>query len=541
MIVHILASIAFPFASTVQAQTIDALVVNTTAGAFRGVAVANGTERWLGIPFVQPPLGELRFKAPVAIVEPAEGVRNATSFGNACPQPPAASLGAPVGESCLFLNVWRPAGTAPDAELPVLFWIHGGFWMTGASSDHAFDPTRIIQRSVNTSQPIIFVSANYRLNTFGFLASTNVDGADLNAGFLDTKAALEFVQDNAAAFGGDPSKVTIWGQSAGGGTVETQVLYASGRPLFRGAIMDSSSGPFKTSPTPDVYDRPNGTYTLLTTAVGCPTSGPASLACLQNATFDSLMNASNVMIQSTLNEQIWEPAVGPPGTFLPERSSARIASGNFSHVPLIAGSNLNDGSIFATSLRNKNLTGAAQDSAFDAFVLASLIDTTQVTPDVLAKLHAVYPENDTSLGAPFNTGDSLFDRGSAFYGDDAYTASRRRFLGSASGLQKTWGYFFKEFLPGGNPGLGVPHGSELGLLFGPVQAAEELEFANTFLDFYLNFINDLDPGSAWSLYTPENKQVLQLMRGNTTMIPDDFFSERLDLLNSQQVLDAFER
>ena len=101
----------------------SSLVVNTTSGVFQGVSVANGTERWLGIPFAQPPNGELRFKAPAPITTPIPGLQDATNFGNACPQIPS-NLGAPISEDCLFLNIWRPEGTSSSDKLPVLAWIY---------------------------------------------------------------------------------------------------------------------------------------------------------------------------------------------------------------------------------------------------------------------------------------------------------------------------------------------------------------------------------------------------------------------------------
>ena len=104
----------------------SSLVVNTTSGVFQGVSVANGTERWLGIPFAQPPIGALRFKAPVPVKSPSDGVTNATTFGNACPQR-ISNVGAPISEDCLYINVWRPQGTSPSEKLPVLAWIYVGY------------------------------------------------------------------------------------------------------------------------------------------------------------------------------------------------------------------------------------------------------------------------------------------------------------------------------------------------------------------------------------------------------------------------------
>ena len=104
----------------------SSLVVNTTSGVFQGVSVANGTERWLGIPFAQPPVGALRFKAPVPVKSPSDGVTNATTFGNACPQR-ISNLGAPISEDCIYINVSRPQGTSPSEKLPVLAWIYAGY------------------------------------------------------------------------------------------------------------------------------------------------------------------------------------------------------------------------------------------------------------------------------------------------------------------------------------------------------------------------------------------------------------------------------
>ena len=108
--------------ATLQAET-SSLVVNTTSGVFQGVSVANGTERWLGIPYAQSPVGALRFKAPAPVTTPIPGLQNAANFGNACPQIPS-NLGAQISEDCLFLNIWRPEGTSSSDKLPVLAWIY---------------------------------------------------------------------------------------------------------------------------------------------------------------------------------------------------------------------------------------------------------------------------------------------------------------------------------------------------------------------------------------------------------------------------------
>ncbi|GJJ08180.1 hypothetical protein Clacol_002388 [Clathrus columnatus] len=217
----------------------NALDIKTSIGTFRGIAnQTDNLEIWRGIPFAQPPVGNLRFKAPVSITTPFKDIQDASQFGAACPQPSSSSLGnVPISEDCLMLNVFRPSGTTSGDKLPVLVWMYGGTYNIGAASDPTFNPTFLINRSLQIGKPIIFVSLNYRINTFGFLANSLMAPEDLNAGLLDQRAAFMFVQNEIAAFGGDPEK------SAGGGSVEAHVVFPAQVPLFRAGIADSSAGP----------------------------------------------------------------------------------------------------------------------------------------------------------------------------------------------------------------------------------------------------------------------------------------------------------
>ncbi|EMD42188.1 hypothetical protein CERSUDRAFT_90791 [Gelatoporia subvermispora B] len=485
--------------TTIRAAPSDPLAVQLTSGAFRGLTVPNGTDRWLGIPFAHPPVGSLRFKAPVAITTPSKTVQDAFSFGDACPQPaptPPSTLNAPVGEDCLFLNVWRPSNVPVTANLPVLVWFYGGAYTTGAASDPTFDPTRIVQRSAATGKPILFVSVNYRVNTFGF--------------------------------------------SAGAGSAEAHILFPAEETLFRAAIFDSSTGPFKTDPPASQYDDPGFPTARLLAATGCP-AGPESIACLQRVPFETFMDISNVMINDTLNQQFLQPSVGPIGSFVTERPSQRLASGNYLRVPVLAGTNLNEGTKFSQAVFNLSVPPELEVEVFDQFINALFIDPSTISQSTLDQIHELYPANDSSLGGAFNTGDSLFDRAEAWYTDNMFLSPRRRFFDKAASTQKLFGYFFTEFIPGNDPSLGVFHGSELALLFGPVPTPVEDDFANQLTDFYINFVNDMDPGSPWPQFTPESRNLLQLMRNNITVIPDDFLQEKTSFLNSEKVLAEFQK
>ena len=216
-------------------------VVQTSSGAVRGVEL-DGVTSWRGIPYAAPPVGDLRWRAPEP-PGPWDGVRDAAEYGPVCPQGPASTMSdalreaARGSEDCLHLNVHRPADAG--SGMPVMVWIHGGGFALGSGSRALFNSPELVRRGV------VLVTLNYRLGALGFLAhpALQTDGTRVgNFALLDQIAALRWVQDNIEAFGGDPSNVTIFGESAGGISVNALMAAPSAEGLFAKAISQSGFG-----------------------------------------------------------------------------------------------------------------------------------------------------------------------------------------------------------------------------------------------------------------------------------------------------------
>ncbi len=234
-------------------------VIKTKKGAVEGLVSEDGqTLIFRGIPYAQAPVGPLRFARPQE-KEPWEGVRPCKAFGPRCPQADLASMDfygkefydamvPPCDEDCLYLNIWAPRESA--GPLPVLFWIHGGAFMHGCSSEKEFDGEGFAKKGV------ILVSINYRVNAFGFFAhpeleKENPEGVSGNYGILDQIFALKWVRENISAFGGDPEKITLCGQSAGCMSVQTILSSPLAKGLMAGAILQSGTGLPPRRSTPD--------------------------------------------------------------------------------------------------------------------------------------------------------------------------------------------------------------------------------------------------------------------------------------------------
>jgi len=311
-------------------------VVETRLGKLRG-AREEGLERFLGIPFAAPPLGARRFAAPEPAA-PWAGVRDATRFGPSAPQLPIPFdliAGMDVGatdEDCLYLNVFTPA--ADGARRPVLVWVHGGAFTIGSGSQRMYDARPLVRRG-----DVVVVTLNYRLGALGFLALED-DGATPNPGLLDQLAALRFVRENAAAFGGDPANVTVFGESAGGMSVGCLLGMPGARGLFERAV--PMSGAAHTVNAPEAAARVRADL--------CRELGAADgdLAALRAAPVDALLAAQQRCEAAYLGHPLrmgFRPCVD--GRTLPVRPIEAIRGGSARDVDVLVGATRDEWRLFA--------------------------------------------------------------------------------------------------------------------------------------------------------------------------------------------------
>ncbi|RBP11973.1 para-nitrobenzyl esterase [Roseiarcus fermentans] len=302
------------------AQDPDDLVMRTDSGPVRGFA-NGGVEGFLGIPYAAPPVGDLRWRPPQP-VEGWTGVRDAKAFGAVCAA--AASTNGPRSESedCLFINVWRPSKTAADARLPVYVFIHGGGFINGSSNQA--DMTSIVEQA-----GVVGVSFNYRLGALGFFAHPAIAGDSGDFGLMDQQAALRWVQANIAAFGGDPARVTVGGESAGGYSVCAHLTAPGSAGLFAQAMMQSGS----CVSVPLAAARANAEE--IADRVGC--AGPDAAACLRAAPTGKLIDVPYPGVA----------ALPTSGTgMLPLPPHQAVAQGLFQHVAMVIGANRDEGRTF---------------------------------------------------------------------------------------------------------------------------------------------------------------------------------------------------
>ncbi|XP_069460821.1 cholinesterase-like [Ambystoma mexicanum] len=341
--------VVFVFLGEVHAEDHDP-VVFTKKGPVRGT-ILNSTSgpvtAFLGIPFGQPPVGALRFKRPLP-AKSWQGIRNATNFGNACYQKlfePSPSFEdahmwypkTEISEDCLNLNVWVPSPSGSNVS--VMVFIYGGAFLGGASSLPVYDPRNLVQ-----AENIIVVSMNYRIGPLGFLALPGNSEAPGNAGLFDQQLALSWVQENIAAFGGNPDSVTLFGMSAGAVSVDYHMLSPLSRPLFTRAITESGS---INSPWSFLADaEAKNTAFNLAQLVGCSLTNESELiACLQAKSPKEITDHQFPLVppdRFLLSHFV--PTVD--GVFLTDTPKKLIEQGQFKRAQMLSGVTRDEGSIF---------------------------------------------------------------------------------------------------------------------------------------------------------------------------------------------------
>src|SRR5215813_5933792 len=358
--------------------------VVTTTGTYQGLMnfqelpgdPTSGVNVFLGIRYGQAPVGTLRWKPPQT-PNPGQGSIVAGTPGHTCPQGRATD-----SEDCLFLNVYTPSTATARSKLPVFIWIHGGALVSGAGSD--YDPSIMV-----ANNDIIVVTINYRLGSLGFLAASvlaataaddfqNVGDAG-NYGFMDQQFAMAWVQRNIEAFGGDPDQVTIGGESAGGLSVSSQLASTknfrglTGRDLFQGAIIESGAYMYHDLPSLATYQTLSNTFAQQDANASC--GGTLTLACLQG------LNAQQVFA----NEGVFGGFGIAPNfntKILPLDLHTAFSTDQFNRVPVLQGTNANEGRLFEPGFFPSQVT-APQGTASTIFAAGGPASFNLQVPNIL--------------------------------------------------------------------------------------------------------------------------------------------------------------
>ncbi len=428
------------------------ITVETTYGKIEGV-LGEGISIFRGIPFAEPPVGKLRFQAPQK-PKPWSGVRDATKFSPSAPQEPMLGMNVgPMSEDCLYLNVWTPASRPDDGKKrPVLFWIHGGGFMGGSGSQEMYEAAHLAR-----SGDAVVVTTNYRIGALGFMfLGDAVPGIPsvANAGLLDQIAALEWTRDNIAKFGGDPSNITIFGESAGGMSVSVLLGLPKAKGLFHKAVPQSGA-------THHACTRADATRVaqkfLEEAGIGAGQTDK-----LYALTADQIREIQKRALRITINRDVKErlPLAGMvfvpvvDGSVLPEQPLEAIRGGLSGEIPVMTGTNLDEWAMFLlfTEMKLKNM----DDAKLLEIVQKRLGNT---TPEVAAQAVEVYRKN--------RPGAKPVDIYCAIESDRIFRIPAIRLVEAQSRRQKaTYLYLFTWASPMMNGALKSCHALEIPFLFG---------------------------------------------------------------------------
>jgi len=474
--------------------------VKTDGGTVSGVAGSSaGVRVYKGIPFAAPPVGDLRWKAPKA-APGWTGVRKADQFGAACMQTPYAEnspyheAAEPVSEDCLYLNVWTAAKSSKERR-PVMVWIYGGALTRGSGSLPVYDGGNLAQKGV------VVVTVNYRLGLFGFFAHPELTkesdrNASGNYGFLDQISGLEWVQKNIANFGGDPKRVTIFGESAGSWSVNVLTASPLAKGLFQRAIGESGA---EFAPLRTLDEAEQGGVRFAKSA------GAESLAALRAKPAAELL-------------KIGGAASGPivDGWFLPKDVRSIYAEGKQNDVALLIGSNADEGTAF--------VTGNIRADGFRAAAKSRLGDQA----DAYLK---IYPA-DSDDAAKKSSADAMRDQ---IFGWEMRTWARMQ---NKTGKSKVYLYYFSKVPPGEfGAKLGAYHASEIAYVFENLRGGTPIDkkLSDEMSSYWVNFAAAGDPnGKAlpkWPVYLEKTDLAIGL--GEKVEVMPAPHKDALDFLDAQ--------
>ncbi|XP_078597482.1 uncharacterized protein LOC144873739 [Branchiostoma floridae x Branchiostoma japonicum] len=502
---------------------------------------------FLGIPYAAPPVGDLRYRLPQPAI-PWEGVREAVEYGHYCPQnsttyngldfPIKYETAGKTSEDCLTLNVFTPT-VAADSALPVLLWIHGGSLYLGMGAPPGLE-------SLAAHQDVVVVSINYRLGVLGFL-STGDENMPGNYGFLDQIRAMEWVKENIRNFGGDPERVTIFGESAGGESVSCHLLSPLSKGLFQRAI--SQSGVSQTFPIP-----PQTIALMVGEAAGCETEDTAALVtCLKETSVEELLEIHDVL-QQTVGEIPFMPVVD--GHFLTAEPKELLKEGEVSMVDYLVGFNNHEfGWLFLPylDLTAADLRDGISHDDFALKVMQGVEYKYPGNPNAMEIAEAIIKEyrNPTSPDDPL----AILYQLTQMWGDLAVNAPTVSFADYHVAAGGRLYFYENQYRPSIYPNrpdwVGCDHCDDLFMVWGlpfikfpepPIDYKREDEKVSLIMmAYWANFARTGDPSDStggptdspslppWPQYTPENPVYMKLDVVPTT--GSKFKPEKMKLWN----------